>query len=187
MKWLDLDRLMNFFIDIRTQKIDAIYYFLAYAEWRKEASKKNREYVKALVQKGITPVMGKFKTKDKKCQKCGHQWKGHEEKETDVNIALHIVKMAFYKQYDEAFIVTQDSDVAPALKMAKNINPSVRLKVITPPNVNTSRELARIADKFSSINIAHLNSSLLPREIKNSKGEVIAVRPEDYNPPEKSQ
>jgi len=184
LKWVDLVKLMDYFIDNKKQKIEAIYYFSAYAEWRnKQSVKKHKDYVSALVQNGVIPVMGRFKEKHRYCPKCKYVWKGHEEKETDVNIALHVAKLAFYKQYDEAFIVTQDSDIAPALKMVKQINPLIEIKVITPPNINTSRELARIANRTATINIEHIKNSLLPEKIINKKGEAIITRPSDYCPP----
>lgn len=49
----------------------------------------SRIYVAALRYVGVVPVMGQFKNKDRWCNSCGAKWMGHEEKETDVNIALY--------------------------------------------------------------------------------------------------
>ena len=32
--------------------------------------------------------MAEFKDKDRRCPRCKHKYKGHEEKETDVHLAL---------------------------------------------------------------------------------------------------
>ncbi|GBR72817.1 hypothetical protein NO1_0281 [Candidatus Termititenax aidoneus] len=181
-KWLDIPKLMNLFVDKKLQKIEAIYYFSAYAYWR-QSSARHKLYVSALTRNGVIPVMGKFKQKNKKCNKCGNSWIAHEEKESDVNLALYLVKSAFYKQYDEAFIVTQDSDFAPALKMAKEVNPEAKLKIITPPNIIPSRELVRIADKAASIKASHLQKCLLLEKITSPGGMTIS-RPLEYTPPQ---
>ncbi|MDR1452426.1 MAG: NYN domain-containing protein [Candidatus Margulisbacteria bacterium] len=181
LKWLDIPRLMSFFTDSQEQKINAVYYFSAYADW-KISCERHKLYVRALVERGVIPIMGRFKTKDRECLRCHTKWKGHEEKETDVNMALHILKMAFYKEYDEAFVVTQDSDIAPALKMIKQVNTLARIKVITPPNIRHSRELIRVADKAASIKIGHLKNSLFPKDIVNSRGDIVLTRPVEYAP-----
>ncbi len=182
-KWLDLTKLMHVFIAPNTQEIVSVHYFSAYAYW-KQSSIRHQQYVLALVHaSGVVPVLGKFKNKDRECKRCHNQWIGHEEKQSDVNLALHLTHGAFYKKYDEAFIVTQDSDFAPALKMVKSINPGIKIKIITPPNINNSRELARIADKTVNIQTSHLQKCLLPEHIYDKQGKLIVTRPKEYAPP----
>ncbi len=47
----------------------------------------------------------------------------YEEKETDVNIALHILKGAFRDEYDVAYIFSADSDISPAVTMCRKLFP----------------------------------------------------------------
>ena len=54
--------------------------------------------------------MASFKAKDRKCSECGHVRKGHEEKETDVNIAVAMLNGAYHNEYDHAYLVSRDSD-----------------------------------------------------------------------------
>jgi uncharacterized LabA/DUF88 family protein len=63
--------------------------------------------------------MGQFKKKPKECKKCHAQWTSHEEKETDVNLALALLDLAYKDQYDHSFILTRDSDIAPANTQGK--------------------------------------------------------------------
>ena len=42
-----------------------------------------------------------------------------EEKGSDVNLALHLLNDAWLNAFDCAVIVSNDSDLAPALKMVK--------------------------------------------------------------------
>ena len=90
LKWVDLWSLSETFIKRRSQSLQEVYYFSAYAPWLPEKMKRHRLYVSALIATGVTPIMAKFKDKDRWCPNCGHHWIGHEEKETDVNIALII-------------------------------------------------------------------------------------------------
>lgn len=85
LKWLNLWSLSSVFIRPKSQKLVDVIYFSAYADWLPQ--KRHTQYVKALISSKVTTVMGKFKQKDRKCPKCKHMWCGHEEKETDVNIA----------------------------------------------------------------------------------------------------
>jgi hypothetical protein len=68
-----------------------VYYFSAYAVWQPRKVGRHIAYVKALRAVGVTVVLGQFKQKDRRCPACNHTWVGHEEKETDVNIAIRDV------------------------------------------------------------------------------------------------
>ncbi|MCF6220217.1 MAG: NYN domain-containing protein [Robiginitomaculum sp.] len=119
LKWYDLKQLVSQFIDPNIHEIIDVFYFSAYANWLPEASNRHKEYVKAIRAHGCTPILGQFKEKDRSCRSCGSRWKAHEEKETDVNIALALVSGAFKDQYDEAFVVSRDSDLTPAVQMVR--------------------------------------------------------------------
>jgi uncharacterized LabA/DUF88 family protein len=49
----------------------------------------------------------------------------HEEKQTDVNVAIHAVAGAYEDRYDVAMIVTGDTDLVPAMKMVRGLGKSV--------------------------------------------------------------
>jgi hypothetical protein len=83
VEWLDLRALCLRLIRPKTEKIIAINYFSAYAHWLPGPMGRHQEYVKALEATGITPILGHFKDKDRKCFKCGVTWVAHEEKETE--------------------------------------------------------------------------------------------------------
>jgi uncharacterized LabA/DUF88 family protein len=68
-------------------------------------------YVKALQSTGVNPITRQFKEKHIYCPECGLTHKGHEEKESDVNIAVHLISDAYEERFDHAFIVSRDSDL----------------------------------------------------------------------------
>ncbi|MBI3444769.1 MAG: NYN domain-containing protein [Magnetospirillum sp.] len=129
--------------------------------------------------------MGHFKVKTRQCSRCGSQWEAHEEKETDVNIALWLVNQAYRDTYDEAFLISRDSDLAPAVRMVREYFPNKRVKMIAPPNLRHSKELANAASPgaLASIKLIHLERALFPASVLDpNTGTVIAQRPPEYAP-----
>ena len=183
LKWLDLKKVLHSFIDPNRHTLAAVYYFSAYATWLPDAYLRHQAYVKALEWSGVKPIMGAFKAKDRGCNRCGAGWTAHEEKESDVNIALYMLRGAARNEYDEAFLVTGDSDLAPAVKMIKIDFPAKRIKVIVPPGRRRSKELFLLAQKEARIKEVHLERALFPPIISDAAGNVIATRPTDYDPP----
>ena len=141
LKWVDLWALSEVFIKKTSQRLEDVYYFSAYADWLPASARRHRRYVKALIARGVTPILSKFKDKDRKCPSCGHRWKGHEEKETDVNIALALINGAYRNEYDHAFVMTRDSDIAPAVRMVRALFPDKDVTIIAPPNRGHSSEI----------------------------------------------
>lgn len=130
--------------------------------------------------------MGQFKEKERSCKSCGATWVGHEEKETDVNLALWLLNEARKSSYDTALLVSRDSDLAPAIRMVGSEFPEKRVRLIAPPNLRHSKELAREVGKkaLSSIKEIHLERAQLPEEITDPvTGVVLARRPLSYQKP----
>jgi uncharacterized LabA/DUF88 family protein len=94
-----------------------------------------------------------------------------------------MVREAFRNMYDEAFLVTQDSDLAPVLEFINEMPKKRRVKIIGPPARRHSKELYQLSAKQVKIQTIHLERSLLPEEIKDAKGNVIVKRPKEYDPP----
>jgi uncharacterized LabA/DUF88 family protein len=182
LKWLNLRSLASAFITPTTQSLERIYYFSAYATWLADAYGRHRAYTAALESVGVTLVLGKFKEKHRKCPKCGGQWKGHEEKESDVNFAVELVKQAHLNGFDRALLITADSDLCPAIRLVRESFPSLGLQVLTPPNsYDLAHELRGIAPTVK-IKKKHLHQNLFPAEIDMGNGRKI-LRPTKYEPP----
>lgn len=183
LKWLDLRKLFSHLTKSKSQIITQILFFSAYPTWRPDAYRRHRNYVTALSTTGVTPILGQFKNKPKQCQKCGSKWVSHEEKETDVNLALALLDLAYKDQYDHAFLLTRDSDLAPAVHKVKQNFPQKKITVLAPYNYRHSSELVQAADGHKSINFNHISTSLLPADIYDMGGNLVVKRPQEYNPP----
>ena len=187
LKWVDLRKLISGFTDPNRHELREVFYFSAFATWRSNAHQRHRQYVEALKATGVTPVMGRFKEKDAFCKICKKPFKTHEEKETDVNIALWLLNEAYKDNFDEAFIVSRDSDLTPAIRMVLHEFPTKRIKVISPPNAGHSKEIGQLVGKgkLASIKPIHLERALFAATVTDpDTGIVVARRPHQYDPPE---
>lgn len=190
LKWFNLRKLVETFIDPAQHDLRAVYYFSAFATWLPGPYARHQQYVEALKATGSTPVMGHFKEKNRECKSCGAKWVAHEEKETDVNIALWLLNEAYKDNFDEAFILSRDSDLTPVVRMVLEEFPKKRVKIISPPNAGHSKEMAKLVGpkKLASIKPLHLERCLLPATVSDpDTGLVKARRPSEYEPPQKNE
>ena len=181
LKWVNLKSLCAEFAPSPTFSIEGVYYFSAYAKWRRDAYRRHKTYVRALSATGVTPVMGKFKQKDRKCFSCGSSWKDHEEKETDVNIALYMLDLAYQDAYDRALLITADSDLAPPIRLLRQRFPKKQVRVLTPLRRNHSLDLAQAVGglKFAKkIKQIHLERNALPENVGSGRQRIS--RPAKY-------
>lgn len=184
LKWLDLWSLSKKYSSMQGQELTRVFYFSAYATWLPGPYHRHRTYVRALQVQGVDFIQGRFKEKDRFCKDCKKTWVAHEEKETDVNIALRMLDEAYRNTYDHALLFSADSDLVPAVKMAKERFPKKQIFVITPPHYKHSLELIKAVGgyRFSrKIKVSHLEQCLLPEIISEEDGASIR-RPSEYNP-----
>jgi len=180
LKWLDLRSLIQAFTSKSKEELVKIYYFSAYATWKPDALSRHRAYVAALESTGITVVMGSFKKKLAVCKACNVQYSKHEEKETDVNIALKLLRDAMEKSFDKAIIVTGDSDIKPAIREVKEYDPNLTIAALLPNSrFFASEDLKSVCDSASKFGIKHIKKSLLPETITTQSGAIIEC-PEAY-------
>lgn len=99
------------------------------------------------------------------------------EKGTDVNLAVDLVHHAFIRRHACAAVISNDSDLARALHVAR-VDGAMPVGLINPQPGNRSRRLAREASFTKEIRRMDLASSLLPDRIRDSGGEI--VRPIDW-------
>lgn len=188
LKWIDLWSLMETFVSEPDQELVNVFYFSAYATWLADPFKRHREYISALKARGVVPVMGYFKEKERRCKRCRKTVVYHEEKESDVNAAIWMIDQAYADKYDKALLVTNDSGLVSPIRLLKQRFPEIPVKVIVPPGRRHSKELANIVGKkrLQSIKIIHLERSLLPERILDVTGKIVSIRPESYRPPKNS-
>jgi uncharacterized LabA/DUF88 family protein len=180
LKWLNLHKLAEAFIMPTQEVLESVFYFSAYPTWLPGPYRRHQTYVQALEAMGVTTVIGHFKEKQRKCFKCKVTWCAHEEKQSDVNFAIHLLHQAHMNEFDKAFLITADSDLCPVIDLVLDTFPEKELVILTPPNrYQIAREL-RSKVTTHKIKQKHLSASLLPADVNASDGKLICKRPEEY-------
>jgi hypothetical protein len=178
LKWLDLHALASSLCGTN-ESLQGVFYFTAHATWLPKSVGRHIEYIAALRHVGVRCVVGHFKEKKRQCNACKAQWIGHEEKETDVAMAVQIVADAFRNEFDRALVISADSDLGPSIKMVKKHFPEKAVNVIAPPGrFGHARDLKPILQLTSG----KLAKCLLPEHADRTDGSRIFQRPSAYAP-----
>lgn len=181
LKWVDLKILSSAFVNTSTEQLIKVFYFSAYADHTSPGVvRAQKAYIKALEIAGVFPVLGYFKKKDRKCPNCSHKWASHEEKETDVNIASQLIDLAYQNAFDRALVISNDSDLSPAIRLIRKRFPEKRITTIAPPNYYHSNELIQASSDKARIRPEHLEQALFPALVKDPSGLVSISCPKEY-------
>lgn len=184
LKWVNLHALAGTLLK-QYQTLVATKYFSAYATWRRDAFQRHKEYTRALEACGVDVTMAHFKNKQAGCRTCGARWVEHEEKETDVHLALQLLVDAEDNVADDLVLITADSDLVPPIRLIQSRHKDKRVIVAAPPGrFGHGRSLQQQANSYFVITKGRIKRSLLDREVKDANGNVVAVRPSDYDPPQ---
>ena len=196
-KWCNLKKLAEQFIDGEKEEIGKVYFVTAYCIWDNEKLVRHKNYVKALRQNGIYTIKGNYRKVQRtfripmQIEECVPieilkiieklVYRTHEEKETDVNIALKIVEEAFLNHYDHAIILSGDSDLIGAIKTVKKHFPDKEFTNLLPIKAK-GKIIGKVCGKQYQITKKHFDEALMPEEINLENGEIIKM-PEKYKEP----
>ena len=182
-KWLDLRKLSQEFLHPFQEELVQVLYFSTIASHRNAVAQiRQKTYLRALELRGVKTILGQFKQKDRDCPKCFTRYIGHEEKETDVNIALALIDLAYQNAYDRAILITNDSDQVPSIRKVLERFPDKKITLLIPPQTRECNELIRAASTKAKITSDHLRSCLLPEVVSDASGHVSVRRPKEYDP-----
>jgi uncharacterized LabA/DUF88 family protein len=177
-KWLDYGLLARSLAH-PDYTINKIFYFTALASWNSGKVNRHNYYLQALRDRGIVPVMGKFKRVQKELRRkypddleLTAVYQTFEEKHTDVNIAIALVAGALRDEYDVVMLVSGDTDLVPAALAVKKYCPGKRIHLVVPFG-RRANELTNVADEVSSISEQILRTSQLPDPYACADGTVI--------------
>ena len=104
-------------------------------------------------------TQGRYQAKTVTCFHCGTSRTVHEE--TDVNIAVSLVGDAAAGRMDSALIISADSDLAPAVRAAKQFRPGMFIGAAFPPK-RFSSELKQLMPASSQIGRDKIRQAMLP-------------------------
>lgn len=192
-KWMNLRKLAENYINKETQELKNVYFFSAYPEWNQEKTKRHKNYVKALMSERVIIRNWKFNQVSRKFRKRSNniihvilwstileylrktlwdnvipkeiEYLTHEEKRTDVNIVLQIFEDAVKNKYDDAIIISWDSDIIPVITSVKNTVDWKKFISVLPYH-SKWKDIKKACDTFKPMLKEHLEDSLFPVEIE---------------------
>jgi hypothetical protein len=158
------------------QQLDGIKYFTArISQNPRDPNKHKRQatWLEAIEMLANTSVYyGHYLSKTQKCNNCGSSWITHEEKMTDVNIAVELMNDAYDGAFDTAFLFSADSDLTTPVKTILSRFPDKRIIVICPPG-RQSKELEGVSSASLRLGRKVLQNSQLDNEIIKPDGFVL--------------
>ena len=165
-RWLNVEKL---FSDILRppHKVDLIHYFTAHIKQTRndpEAPLRQKAYLTALrTIPSLRLHYGHFRRHTVRMANAQPppntvEVIKTEEKGSDVNLSVHLLNDAWKDRYDCAVIVSDDSDMAEAMRLVKQQFPRKRLGLITP-SARPTAGLKRYSDFTKTIQTQHLNNA----------------------------
>ena len=133
--WIDIVQLFEMFMR-PNQELVAVKYFSARQTDSGKSNRQNAFFQANKENPKFKLILGKYIKKPKKCFRCHNIISNYEEKETDVRIATQIVADAYQKNCDIAIIVSADSDMIPAIELAKEAR--LNVFIYFPPNQHSN-------------------------------------------------
>ncbi|HEX8746730.1 MAG TPA: NYN domain-containing protein [Pyrinomonadaceae bacterium] len=175
-KWLNLAKLAECYAIEPGDTIEGVYYFTALAYWNPSKVSRHQTYIAALENEGVQVIYGEFKDKKKRCTLCHKLFPTHEEKQTDVNIAVTLFQFAVENQYDKVIIISGDTDQLPAVRLVQSKFPEKKVGVVIPIG-KASEDFKKTADFHYKMREKHLQASLLDDPYTLPSGNQLVCPP----------
>lgn len=148
-------------------------YFTARIAGPPDKQKRQSTYIEALETLSELQIFyGKYQLNPRQCSQCGFRDEVPDEKMTDVNIAVEVLKDAYHDEFDVALLISADSDLVPPVRAVRELFPTKRVVVASPPG-RYSVDLAKSASRSFVISRRNIAKSLLPEEIKKADGYIL--------------
>ncbi len=189
-KWLDFRRLAQNVLP--EHRIGRIYYFTTIVQERPVSGSqpiRQRVYLRALSTIPAFEVhLGVFKTQklwlpaaDRRMDAPNfHQVLRVEEKQTDVNLATHLIARAVRNEFEHAALISDDTDFVGAIRYVRD-TVGIPVVVLNPNLIRKrriSRELVQATTYVRNIREEHLAQSQLPHQLTDEHG--IITKPESW-------
>jgi uncharacterized LabA/DUF88 family protein len=198
LKWLNYKSLVKSFLNLKLEELIEVKFFTAVSDLHGVTSQnRHLKYIAALENLGIKIFYGKFLPKYLKCriQNClnpNKEYKVKEEKRTDINIAVELLKDSFANKFDKAISLSSDTDFVPAAKYIKEqglgiVNAITKKRRIDKKTNNIhfsfdkNNEIENITGlKSLEVDWKRMKNHLLPDEMYDATRKLIIKIPNEY-------
>lgn len=179
--WLDLYRLAQNLLK-PDQRLKTVHYFtsrISASSGNADKTKRQGTYLEALEafeHRDLNIHYGKFQKSPKTCSVCQATVESHQEKMTDVNIAVQLLCDAEDDKFDTAILISGDSDLTPPVKAIRDRHPEKRVVIACPPD-RKSNHLCQSAHASFPIGRNKLKHSQLPGQVTKPDGFLLQRPP----------
>ena len=175
--WLDMVKFCESMLKPH-QELVLVYYFSA-PQTGSSRKRQNAFFSANKTNAKFKLEMGEYKKKNVILIE-GHKGTVFEEKKTDVNIVVQMIRDAVFNNVDASILISGDTDTLPGFKLIREINSKHKIYTFFPPrrfnnelmiNADGVVDLARFEARFKKC--------MLPEEVTLSNGTIIK-RPESW-------
>lgn len=186
VKWLDLFALARACLRDENDVVMVRYFTARVTSTEIDPDQASRQdvYLRALLSRGVAIHYGTFRRRQKRARLVDvpasavdpyvRIWT-REEKGSDVNLAVHMLHDAWEDAYDCAVVVSNDSDLAEALRLVRSMGKVVG--ILCPATGTPARDLQAHADFVRHVRPVHLFRSQLPDPVEFASGGEIFCPP----------
>lgn len=177
--WLDLQRLCGNLLKPHQRLVFTKYFTARITATTDDPTKPRRQaiFLEAIETLPATRIFyGHYLPKPQRCFRCGATWTSHEEKMTDVNIAVELLNDAADDAFDTALIVSADSDLTAPVEAVRQRYPRKRVVIACPPD-RQSKRLESVAHAYFRIGRKKFQESQFPDEVVKPGGFVLRRPP----------
>mgnify|MGYP001232338937 CR=1 FL=1 len=174
--WLDIHALSQQLLKTGQTLVAVKYFTSRVSATPKDPDKDRRQsaYLDALSTLPLTSCyFGHYLKKSVRCHSCGAIWDKHEEKMTDVNIAVEMLTDAYCDRFDTALLISADSDLWAPVDRIKTLFPARRIVAVFPPE-RTSERLRSTVHASFTLGRGIIAKSQLPDPVVKPDGFAIA-------------
>jgi len=172
LMWLDQVKLARELVR-PDQELLCVKYFTSRIKNDPEKQQRQNAYLDALdtLRPFLEIYYGEYRDESFICRQCGKNHRQSHEKQTDVNIATHMLVDAFSDRVDDIILITADSDQCPAMNAVREAKKHVL--IVLPPGRGDYLEVQFAADNKLELTAKKLRASLLPSELRRADGFLI--------------
>jgi NYN domain-containing protein len=170
--WLDISAFsLNLLNGVQT--LLAVKYFTSRVTSDPNEQKRQNTYLEALeTLKNVEIQYGKFTSDQWECFRCHRRYPIYHEKQTDVNLAVSLIGDAQEDYFDDAIIISADSDQARTMEYVRKTYPYKMVTIGFPPG-RSSADLSPLPNKVLHLGSTHFSSTQLPEELPSKTGFVL--------------
>ena len=177
LRWLDLAALCSSLLHAvpGRSEVAGVVYFSALARHLEAARPgtvaRHLRYLDALQATGVETILSQFKRRQVRCPYCGRVRDRWEEKQTDVGIAVRLMKLAASGACERVLVISGDTDLVPAISEARASWPA--LIGVAFPARRANAQLRAVADWTINLDAGWYARHQLPSAVTGCDGTEI--------------